>query len=319
MTRRIALIALAACLIACSGCGGVESRARSLVTVRSARSNLIMAMAGEANSLIRAGDIDFARTFKMTDGTEIDVWAKKATWEGMEFDLDQPLKGTVVVLHDRGESKASYLSLCAELVQSGFDVILIDLRAHGRSSGKYITYGVQEKRDVQGVVGQILREGFVHPPVYALGIGLGATTAIQYAAIDRQCRGVLAVAPYRDARTACRRRLAKVPFARKADFEETFAKAAEIASFNPAHASSVLAAAELTVPLHVVQGIGDRSVTEEDCEAIIAAAGSTKKYTTVGGFERIKVSATRNAWLVGHINALARKGGGTPGTQGPRD
>lgn len=318
MTRRIAWMALTG-LIACSGCGDMESRARSLVTVRSARSNWIEAMTGEAKSLVRAGDIDFARTFKMTDGTEIDVWVKKATWEGMEFDVDQPLKGTAVVLHDRGESKASYLSLCGELVRAGFDVILIDLRAHGRSTGEYITYGVREKEDVKGVVGQILREGFVHAPVYALGIGLGATTAIQYAAIDRECRGVLAVAPYRDARTACLRRLAKVPFARKADFEETLAKAAEMARFTPAHASSVLAAAELTVPLHVVHGIGDRSVREEDCEAIVVAAGSTKKYTTVGGFERIQVSAMRNAWLVEHLNALARKGAVKPRSPELRD
>jgi len=272
-------------------------------------------MTGEAKSLIRSGDIDFARTFKMTDGTEIDVWAKKATWEGMQFDVDTALKGTVVVLHDRGESKASYLSLCGELVRVGFDVILIDLRAHGRSSGEYITYGVREKEDVKGVIGQILREGFVHAPVYAVGIGLGATTAIQYAAVDRECRGVLAVAPYRDARTVCKRRDSRGLFARGDDFEEVLAKAAKMARFNPAQASSVLAAAELTVPLHVVYGIGDRSVTKEDCEAIVAAAGSTKKYTTVSGFERITVSATRNAWLVERIDALARKGGRRSGTR----
>jgi pimeloyl-ACP methyl ester carboxylesterase len=320
MIRRIAPAALAACLIACSGCGGdVDSRARSLVTPRSARSNWIFSMADEASDLIRSGDIDFARAFKMADGTEIDVWARKPTFEGMTFDAETPIKGTVVVLHDRNESKASYLSLCEELVRVGFGVILIDLRAHGLSSGEYITFGAREKDDVKGIVGQILREGFTYPPVYAVGIGLGATTAIQYAAIDRECHGVLAVAPYRDARTACWRRLARVPFAREADFEETLAKAGEIARFNPAQASSVLAAAQLTVPLHVVYGIGDRSVTEEDCEAIVAAAGSTKKYTTVTGFERITLSATRNAWLVEHIDALARKGKGKTGTEGLRD
>jgi uncharacterized protein len=98
----------------------------------------------------------------------------------------------IVMVHGRGENRTSefydhFLDLAAKLNGfggSGFNVLMIDLRAHGFSGGEYSTWGVGERHDVEGAVDWIKQRG-IHPgSIGALGASLGATSCVYATAED---------------------------------------------------------------------------------------------------------------------------------------
>ncbi len=58
----------------------------------------------------------------------------------------------VVILHGHGGSMDYDIQRAPALHQAGFNVLLFDFRAHGRSQGNLATFGYLERRDVLGAV-----------------------------------------------------------------------------------------------------------------------------------------------------------------------
>jgi pimeloyl-ACP methyl ester carboxylesterase len=44
------------------------------------------------------------------------------------------------------------LPAAKELAEAGYRAVLVDLRGHGRSTGKYTTFGVQAAKDLSQVI-----------------------------------------------------------------------------------------------------------------------------------------------------------------------
>jgi len=260
-------IAVSALLAGCS----TDHYARQLIQQDTSYGRIWEAMVGTSDQLVKTKSISAARRYTMPDKTELDVWVVKA--------LPRPRpRGTVLVIHGLCDSKVTYLRLARMIADKGFDVILPDLRAHGRSTGKYVTYGALEKQDLKRVVDELLKEGLVPGPVYAFGQSMGAAVAIQYAAIEPSVKGVMAIAPSRDLRTTCRRLINNIaPFMSNEDFEKVLARAGEIAGFDPNDGSSVDAIAKLQCPVLLVHGKLDVAVPYTDSEVLYAAANDPKE------------------------------------------
>jgi pimeloyl-ACP methyl ester carboxylesterase len=92
---------------------------------------------------------------------------------------------TVIMLHGIRSSKEYYLSMAAELVNEGIAVLLIDHRAHGDSEGKYCTFGVKEKRDVESWI-DLLKQEYPLNRVGVWGQSLGGAIGLQSMAIDKR-------------------------------------------------------------------------------------------------------------------------------------
>jgi pimeloyl-ACP methyl ester carboxylesterase len=106
----------------------------------------------------------------------------------------------IVMVHGRGENRTSefydhFLDLAAKLNGfggSGFNVLMIDLRAHGFSGGEYSTWGIGERHDVEGAVDWIKQRG-IHPgSIGALGASLGATSCVYATAEDPDISALVA-------------------------------------------------------------------------------------------------------------------------------
>jgi pimeloyl-ACP methyl ester carboxylesterase len=97
----------------------------------------------------------------------------------------------IVMVHGRGENRTTefydhFLDLGAALNTfqgRGFNVLMIDLRAHGLSGGVDSTWGIGERHDVEGAVDWIKGQGFQPASIGALGASLGATACV-YATAD---------------------------------------------------------------------------------------------------------------------------------------
>ena len=113
-------------------------------------------------------------------------------------------RGTILVLHGILARSATMLPAAGALADSGYRAVLVDLRGHGRSTGEYMTFGLQEAKDLSQVIDALEQRGLVAGNVGVYGISYGATTSIHLAAVDCRVRAVVAVEPFATARRRCR-------------------------------------------------------------------------------------------------------------------
>jgi pimeloyl-ACP methyl ester carboxylesterase len=102
-----------------------------------------------------------------------------------------PVSGSdkaVAILHGHGTSCDFDVYRAPALHQAGFNVLLFDLRAHGRSDGKMMTFGYKERWDVLGSVDFMHSRGVEH--IGLLGFSYGGLAAMLTAPI---CADVEAV------------------------------------------------------------------------------------------------------------------------------
>lgn len=109
---------------------------------------------------------------------------------------DRVPRGTILVLHGIWNRSFWMLPTAQMLADAGFRAVLVDLRGHGKSSGDWLTYGIQEAEDLSHVIDELERRRLVHGQLGVYGISYGATTSIHLAGTDKRIRAVVAVAPF---------------------------------------------------------------------------------------------------------------------------
>ena len=111
-------------------------------------------------------------------------------------------RGTVVLLHGWGVSQFSMLPWALRLAQDGWRCVLVDLRGHGKSTGRRIYFGIRETQDLVQLLDALARDGQLTGPVAALGESYGGALAIRWKTLDPRVRSVVAIAPYAELSTA---------------------------------------------------------------------------------------------------------------------
>ena len=82
----------------------------------------------------------------------------------------------VVILHGHGGSNDFDLFRAPSLHGAGFNVLLFDFRAHGRSDGRRMTFGYEERRDVLGAIEFLHARGMQH--IGLLGFSYGGIVSM---------------------------------------------------------------------------------------------------------------------------------------------
>lgn len=96
----------------------------------------------------------------------------------------------VVILHGHGGSMDWDIHRAPALHAAGFNVLLFDFRAHGRSQGRLATFGYLERRDVQGAVEFLKSRGMRR--IGLLGFSYGGIASILAAPICPEVSAVVA-------------------------------------------------------------------------------------------------------------------------------
>jgi pimeloyl-ACP methyl ester carboxylesterase len=89
-----------------------------------------------------------------------------------------------VLVHGWGGDRSELHVLETALVykRAGFNVLIIDLRAHGESEGERVTVGHQEVRDVRGALSWLEERGYEPEDVVLHGWSMGGAAVVQAAA-----------------------------------------------------------------------------------------------------------------------------------------
>jgi pimeloyl-ACP methyl ester carboxylesterase len=210
-------------------------------------------------------------------------------------------------LHGIRDSKESLLGWADNLAASGYRVVLVDLRGHGRSTGEFLSYGVQESRDLVQVLDILYREGLALGPIGAMGHSYGAATAIQWAARDARVRAVVAVAPFASLRDVVQGYM-RVALPRGL-VERALARAKVRGAFDTDEACPADAISRTEAAVLLVHGRADRQVPAWHSERIqtmrpqrtelvlVEGAG----HNDVAGAPRTRLAERAATWFAAHL------------------
>jgi pimeloyl-ACP methyl ester carboxylesterase len=108
-----------------------------------------------------------------SDGLPLGAW-----WVGRDGS-----SRAAVLVHGWGGDRSDLHIVETALVyhRAGFNVLMLDLRAHGESEGDRITVGYREARDVRGALSWLERRGFDLQDVVLHGWSLGGAAVVQAA------------------------------------------------------------------------------------------------------------------------------------------
>jgi fermentation-respiration switch protein FrsA (DUF1100 family) len=106
----------------------------------------------------------------------------------------------IIMVHGNGYNRddptIGTLDIAPQLVESGYNVLMFDLRGYGESDGSTVGGGYLEKRDLDGAVAYIKSRGFYR--IGVIGFSLGAVTALLAAAEDQDIAAVVSDSSYAD-------------------------------------------------------------------------------------------------------------------------
>jgi dipeptidyl aminopeptidase/acylaminoacyl peptidase len=95
-------------------------------------------------------------------------------------------KGTIILTHGIRAYKEHFLPICKILSDSGYNSIVMDLRAHGESDGKYCTFGYLESQDLISLVDSIYMIENLNKNIGIWGQSMGGAVAMLTLASDKR-------------------------------------------------------------------------------------------------------------------------------------
>src|SRR5262249_57031071 len=104
---------------------------------------------------------------------------------------------TILFLHGKGGDSAEWRPEALRALDSGYNVLLPDLRGHGESEGEFFTYGFLEKDDLANTIAAAEAQLGSEPLRLGVhGCSAGATLAIEFAAGRGDVAALLLGAPH---------------------------------------------------------------------------------------------------------------------------
>ncbi len=104
--------------------------------------------------------------------------------------------GTIILTHPSGVDRDALLPLASELLDSGWNILAADLRAAGRSSGKYRGEGQYEAEDFASLISYAEIHDQIEHPLVVIGFTRGADGALLVAQRESRVDAIIAVDPY---------------------------------------------------------------------------------------------------------------------------
>jgi fermentation-respiration switch protein FrsA (DUF1100 family) len=117
---------------------------------------------------------------------------------GLFFKAPEDMGKAIVLVHGVSTSLVSSLKYMSIFRKRGFHVLAYDHCRHGGSGGTATTFGLYEKHDLNACVDWLFERFGQHCKIGIFGESMGASTALQHAAIDRRAAFYIADCPYSD-------------------------------------------------------------------------------------------------------------------------
>jgi pimeloyl-ACP methyl ester carboxylesterase len=208
-----------------------------------------------------------------------------ASWRASAEAAPIPARGTVLLLHGYLQTREFMVPWAVRLAQAGYRCALVDLRGHGASSGKHISFGAFESRDLTQVLDDLARRGWDVSRVGVLGVSYGASVGLVTAGQDARIAAVVALQPFASAERAVPE-LMRGAFSRHArgisdrQFAAAHVKEAKIAGFDWAAADIPAALQRTRAPVLLIHGERDDWLSPAHSRELLTYAPAGSRLVT---------------------------------------
>ena len=207
--------------------------------------------------------------FKSTDGIALSGW-----WVP-KFGSKQ----TVILLHTLGGNREDLLEFAQPLWEAGFNLVMLDLRSHGMSDGKYFTYGFHEWNDITAAIDTVIPKES-DQQFSILGVSAGGTVAISAAARDQRIRKVVTIGTFADLGETIGQQTGWLPEPWR---KRAIGRSEELANFKVSESSARRWMAQIAVPVMVAHGDRDSYIPIQNGEQLSGAAKEPKVFYKIEG------------------------------------
>jgi uncharacterized protein len=193
-------------------------------------------------------------------------------------------KATIVHVHGIGGFKESKIPFAKMLANEGYNVLIYDQRAHGKSGGTYCTFGENEKKDLSKMLDSVIRR-LPNVPIGIHGSSMGGAVALQCLEFDERIKFGIVESTFNTLENVV------VEYGR--DYfkfrsrwiaRRVLSKAAIIAKFSPFLIKPVESCKNIEQPMLMVHGDKDENIPIEfNIENFKALKSIDKEFYTVYG------------------------------------
>ncbi len=231
--------------------------------------------------------VAFCRAHKQED-----VWITSFDGLRLHASLVQhpQAKGTILLFHGYRSSWAVDFSISIPFYYAlGFSLLVIDQRSHGQSEGRFITFGVRERRDACLWAAYAAARFGPRHTLYLGGLSMGATTVLMAAGLPlpEQVRGIVAdcgfTSPDAIIRSVIKKRYPFLPVGPAAAVLNVLTVC--FAGFGLREASATEAVRHAQVPVLFLHGTGDTFVPWQMTQEAFDACAAEKRLLLVDGAE----------------------------------
>ena len=138
----------------------------------------------------------------------------------------------------------------------GFNVFLADQRAHGKSQGKTITFGIKERYDVRSWVDYFVKRFGNNQKIYLSGLSMGGATVLMASNIGlpKNVLGILADCPYSSPKEILCTVIKQLHFPVKMTYALAKLSASWLGKFDMEESSALAAVRESSIPTLILHG-----------------------------------------------------------------
>jgi dipeptidyl aminopeptidase/acylaminoacyl peptidase len=262
-----------------------------LALERAARWGVALGIALAPNAVVRSGaafPLPEELAARGAVRIETRVGPPEATLASWLIEPGAVPRGSIVLLHGVRMDRRSLIDLGAAFSDAGYRSLLVDLRGHGESTGRYLTYGEVEATDLSELLDAVAARGRELGPVGVFGFSYGAAVGLDLGARDRRVCAVVAAAPFASLREVLadyRRKYLPVPLSYIPEgwFDAAVQDAAWLASFDPDTSSPLRWVRDSPAHQLLIHGTADPQVPLRHSVALSSLAGRRAELRPVPG------------------------------------
>lgn len=216
----------------------------------------------------------------------LDVWVN--SYDGLKLHglwIPAPnSRGTILFAHGYRSTPLVDFSFAMEYYhQLGMNLLIPHQRAHGKSQGKYITFGVKESRDMRTWI-EFHNQNLSTQPIVLDGLSMGASTMLYLVdkKLPENVKGVIADCGFTSPKeiiSSVFRSVTHLPAVPSIWFAEVFARA--FAGFSLYECDTVKTLTNSRLPVIIVHGTGDDFVPCEMSKLGYSSCNSPKQLLLV--------------------------------------